>query len=322
MPQFEMPMEELEVYLGTNPVPADFDKYWERALDELKSVEPEIELRKSDFETSFAECYDLYFTGVRGARIHALYVKPKQAPKPHPVILQFHGYSANAGDWFSKLPYAAEGFSVLSMDCRGQGGSSEDIGGVKGNTLRGHIIRGLDDEPDNLLFRHIFLDTVELANIAISFDETDENRMGVMGGSQGGALTVACASLVPEVNRLAPVYPFLSDYMRVWQMDLAKAAYEELTLYFRRFDPRHERETEVFTTLGYIDIKNLSKRIKGEVLWGIGLMDETCPPSSQFAAYNRITSKKRMVTYPDFGHEILPGFSDTTFDFMSGLKNR
>ena len=321
MPLFEMPIEELRVYRGINPEPSDFDDFWTRALDEMKAVNPDIEMQKSDFESSFAECYDLYFTGVRGARIHAHYVQPKHAPNPHPAVVQFHGYAGNAGDWFDKLPYAAEGISVLSMDCRGQGGSSEDLGGVKGNTIRGHIIRGLDDKPDNLLFRHIFLDTAELAQIAMSLDEVDEHRVGAMGGSQGGALTVACASLVPEVNRLAPLFPFLSDYMRVWQMDLAKAAYEELTLYFKQHDPRHEREEEVFTTLGYIDIKNLSTRIQGEVLWGTGLMDQACPPSSQFAAYNRINSKKQMVTYPDFGHEKLPGFSDTTFEFMSRMMN-
>ncbi|MBN1687430.1 MAG: acetylxylan esterase [Spirochaetales bacterium] len=322
MPLFEMPFEQMKEYLGINPVPSDFDAYWQRALDEMAATDPDIEIRKSTFETSFAECFDLFFTGVRGARIHAQYVKPIRASVPHPAIVQFHGYKGNAGDWVDKLPFAAEGFSVFAMDCRGQGGSSEDIGGVKGNTLHGHIIRGLDDEPDNLLFRHIFLDTVELVHLAKSFDEVDEARIGVTGVSQGGALTVACASLAPEINRLAPCYPFLSDYMRVWQMDLAKAAYEELTEYFRRFDPRHEREQEVFTTLGYIDIKNLAGRIRGKVLWGTALMDMVCPPSSQFAAYNRITAEKNMVIYPDFGHETLPGFRDTVLEFMRQMANR
>jgi cephalosporin-C deacetylase len=321
MAVFEMPIEELRRYQGINPKPSDFDEYWSRALQEMADVEADIDIKKSPFESSFAECFDLYFTGVRGARIHALYVKPKNVQEPHPAVVQFHGYALDAGEWFDKLPYAAEGFSVFSMDCRGQGGLSEDTGGVKGNTLRGHIIRGLDDEPDNLLFRHIFLDTAQLTRIAMSLDEVDEERVGVTGKSQGGALSVACASLVPEVNRVAPAYPFLSDYMRVWQMDLALAAYAELTEYFRHFDPRHEREIDVFTTLGYIDIQNLSNRIRGEVLWGIGLMDETCPPSSQFAAYNKIESAKRMVVYPDFAHESLPGFSDTTFDFMARMKN-
>ena len=74
------------------------------------------------------------------------------------AVLMFHGYSGNSGDWSDKLDYVAQGLSVAALDCRGQGGLSEDAGGVKGNTLRGHIIRGLDDEPEKLLFRQIFLD--------------------------------------------------------------------------------------------------------------------------------------------------------------------
>lgn len=322
MPLFEMPLDKLKNYRGTNPKPEDFDQYWDRALDEMGSTKPNVEVKKSSFEPPFAECYDLYFTGVRNARIHVMYVKPKHLSGQQPAVVQFHGYSGSAGDWMDKLPYAAAGFSVFALDCRGQGGSSEDSGGVKGNTLHGHIIRGLDDDPDNLLFRHIFLDTAQLVGIAQSMDGVDENRVGAMGGSQGGGLTVACASLASDINRLAPVFPFLSDYQRVWEMDLAKGAYQELTDYFRRFDPRHENETDVFSKLGYIDIKNLAERIKGKVLWGTGLMDQICPPSTQFAAYNRITAEKNMVLYPDYGHEGLPGFGDQTFEFMTQMVPR
>ncbi|MFN2161951.1 MAG: acetylxylan esterase, partial [Candidatus Promineifilaceae bacterium] len=47
--------------------------------------------------------------------------------------------------------------------------------------------------------------------------------------------------------------------------------------------------------------------------------DEICPPSTQFAAYNKITAPKEMVLYPDFGHEDLPGFDDRVFQFMMNL---
>jgi cephalosporin-C deacetylase len=102
-------------------------------------------------------------------------------------------------------------------------------------------------------------------------------------------------------------------------MDQAQHAYEELRMYFRTFDPRHEREEEVFTKLGYIDCQHLAPRIRGEVLMFTGLMDNICPPSTQFAAYNRITAPKDMVLYPDFGHENLPGQTDRAFGFMRGL---
>jgi cephalosporin-C deacetylase len=316
----DMPLEELKEYQGINTCPEDFDEYWKRALEEMRAVDPQVELVPAKYQTTFAECFDLYFTGVRGARIHAKYLRPKNVTEPHPAVLMFHGYSGNAGSWTEKLGYVANGFSVASLDCRGQGGISEDVGGVKGNTLRGHIIRGIDDCPDNMLFRHIFLDTAQLASIVINMPEVDENRVGAFGGSQGGALTLACASLEPRIKRLAPMYPFLSDYKRVWEMDLAMEAYQELKDYFRFFDPTHDREEEIFTRLGYIDIQNLTRRIKGEVMMAVGLMDTICPPSSQFAAYNKITAPKRTVIYPDFGHEALPGFDDMTYEFMMGLQ--
>jgi cephalosporin-C deacetylase len=97
------------------------------------------------------------------------------------------------------------------------------------------------------------------------------------------------------------------------------AAYEEVRDYFRRFDPLHARKEELFTKLGYIDCQYLAPRIRAEVLMGVGLMDTVCPPSTQFAAYNKITSKKDAVIYPDFGHEGLPGFNDRIWEFMGGL---
>ena len=51
----------------------------------------------------------------------------------------------------------------------------------------------------------------------------------------------------------------------------------------------------------------------------VGLMDTICPPSTQFAAYNKIRSEKRLLVYPDYGHEGLPGANDRIFDFMAGL---
>ena len=233
--------------------------------------------------------------------------------------MQFHGYSGNSGDWQDKLGLVGLGFSVAALDCRGQGGLSESIEPVRGTNLRGHIIRGLDDEPEKFAYRQIFLDTAQLAKIVAGFAEVDPERIGATGGSQGGALTLACAALAPEIRRAAPVFPFLCDYQRVWEMDLAQGAYEELKTYFRQFDPRHERQQEIFTRLGYIDVQYLAPRIRAEILMGTGLMDTICPPSTQFSAYNKITSKKNMVLYPDFGHEGLPGFNDTIFEFLSKL---
>lgn len=318
MPVVDLPLAELERYTGRNPKPSDFDAYWQDALAELDTVAPEPSFEPARMSVPFATCQHLYFTGVRGARIHAKLLRPK-APGAHPALLEFHGYSMNSGDFVGKLPYVASGFVVAALDVRGQGGASEDVGGVRGTTLNGHIVRGLLDDPRNLLFRHIFLDTVQLARVVMALDDVDSTRVGARGGSQGGALTLACAALEPRIKKLAPVYPFLSDYRRVWEMDLAKDAYQELRDFFRKQDPTHERLDHWFTQLGYIDVQHLAPRIQGEVLMAVSLMDTICPPSTQFAAYNKISAKKQRVLYPDFGHEWLPGWADKEWEFFAGL---
>ncbi|PID58245.1 acetylesterase [candidate division KSB3 bacterium] len=316
---FDMPLKELSSYQGCNPRPADFDAFWDNALREMQALDPEVELCPTKFQTAFAECFSLYFTGVGGSRIHAKLLRPKNAPAPHPALLMFHGYTGDSGDWYDKLAYAAHGYTVAALDCRGQAGRSEDRGGVSGNTHHGHIIRGLDDTPDRALYHQIFLDTAQLAKIVMDMPDVDEERVGASGESQGGGLALACSALEPRIRRVAPVYPFLCDYKRVWELDLTVDAYKELQDYFRHFDPMHQREEEVFTKLGYIDVQHFSRRIQGEVLMAVGLMDRICPPSTQFAAYNKIESTKELAIYPDFGHENLPGHQDRIFRFMSEL---
>lgn len=317
-----MPFEKLVSYRGTNPRPEDFDAYWTAAIAEMEAVDPQIEIvTDTEFQAPYARCAHLWFTGVGGARIHAKLLRPlPPMAKPGPALLWFHGYSVSSGGWVDKLPYVAAGFTVAALDCRGQGGLSEDLGGVKGNTLRGHFIRGLDDAPEKLLYRAIFLDTAQLAKIVGALDGVDAARIGTIGGSQGGALALACAALAPQVATVCALHPFLCDYRRVYEIDLAKEAYGELYDYFRRFDPQHQREDAIFTRLGYIDVQHLVSRIKAEVLMGITLADRICPPSTQFAAYNKILAKKSLELYHDYAHEPPPGFFEKAFSLLMRLR--
>ncbi len=317
MPALDMPLEQLKEYRGVSPKPADFDEYWERALREMEALGTSCTLTPAEFQAPGAECFHMTFTGVGGAQIYAKYLRPAKRAKKCPALLEFHGYSGYSGDFVGKLSYVCAGFCVASLDSRGQGGKSEDSAHIRGNTLNGHIIRGLDEEnPDKLYYRNAYLDTAQLARIVMALDEVDETRVGATGGSQGGGLTLACAALTPKLNRCAPCVSFLCDFKRVWDMDLDVAAYDELRAYFRRFDPLHERENEVFTKLGYIDNLNLAPRIRAKVLHITGLLDSVCPPSTQFAAYNAITSEKQMLIYPDYAHEDPKGSKDRIMQFM------
>ena len=102
-------------------------------------------------------------------------------------------------------------------------------------------------------------------------------------------------------------------------MDQAENAYAEIREYLRWRDPTHANIDQFWNTLGYIDIQNLAPRIKSDIYMAVGLMDKICPPSTQFAAYNKITSSKRLEIYPDFGHENLKGHEDRIFQYLLNL---
>ncbi len=317
MPVLDMPLSELKQYCGITPCPDDFDAFWDHSITELSRINPRASFTPYPFPSAVADCYELRFTSDKGATIYAKFATPKGAVGKCPTLLHFHGLGGRSLPWIDLTPYAAQGMCIASMDVRGQGGRSQDVGGYVGTTDIIPFMRGIEGEPEDLLYRSIFLDTAMLATVLKAHPLVDGTRMGVFGGSQGGALSLVCASLVPEIKLCSTRFPYLSDYRRVWEMDLAKGAYDGLGFYFRKFDPRHEREEEIFTKLGYIDIQNLVPRIRAKVKFYTGLMDNICPPSTQFAAYNKITSQKELIVYPDYGHEELPDEKDMTFSFFA-----
>jgi len=323
MPAVDMSLDKLREYKGINPKPADFDEFWARALAELNSLSLEYTLEPSGFTAPGLLCDYLYFTGAGGARVCCKFVRPEN-PKPNTFgVAWFHGYSGRSPDWYELLTYAYAGGAVLALDTRGQSGRSEDNTHTYGDTFKGQIVRGLWDvvelgaSPDILYYRNVYLDTAQTARILMSLPFVDENKICAKGGSQGGGLTIACASLEPRVAKMAPRCPFLSDYKRVWDMDLDKGAYDELRRYFRTQDPLHEKEDKIFETLGYIDVSKLAPRIKAECHMYITLLDTTCPPSTQYAIFNNITSKKKELLYYDYGHEDLPYGNNHEFEFFT-----
>jgi len=303
-------------YEGGNPRPADFDEFWNSSLAELDGIRPDANFKAYEFPCTVADAYELTFTSAKGARIYAKFMKPKNICGKAPAVLHFHGLSGSSSDWSDMVKYTAQGFVVAYMDARGQGGHSEDVGGVPGTTYTTPFMRGFDGAPSDMHCRDLFLDTAQLARVVMALDYVDESRVAATGGSQGGALSLACASLVPSLKLCAPNYPYLCDYKRVWEMDLDKGAYEGIRYYLRHFDPRHEHIDEFFEKLGYIDLQFLAPRIKARVYMSTGLMDTTCPPSTQFAAYNKITSEKSVEIYPDYGHEGLKGSGDLIYRFI------
>lgn len=306
-----MKMKDLENYSGSGIKPADFDAFWEDGLLEMESLPLDYILDPVDIPSQVANFYHLTFKGVGGATIHCQLITPKEtAGRNFKGLLQFHGYHTDSGDFQDKIGWAAEGFVVLAMDARGQGGLSEDRTQTSGGVMKGLIIRGMEEGKNNLYFRQVFLDTAHAARILKSMDFVNENRIYAQGASQGGGLTIACAGLVPDLYRIYVSYPFLSDYRKAYSLGAQTSAFEEIPYWFQFRDPLHKREKEIFDTLEYIDIQHFAPRIKAEVCWAVGMQDTIVPPITQMATYNNITTKKNLIILPEYGHEYLPKVSD------------
>ncbi|CAN5360224.1 acetylxylan esterase [soil metagenome] len=316
MPLTDFPLEKLRTYRGITARPADFDAYWTSALAELDALDPQLQLAPADHQFPGAECFLAHWNGVGNARLHAKYLRPAGVSAPHSLIIIFHGYSGFSGDWVDKLAWVAMGFSVLAVDVRGQSGLSDGGGSTRGKIFAGLVTRGLAEGSHALYFRHVFQDAALAARIAMQLPHVDPARIVVKGDSQGGGLAIACAALEPRIAAAASLYPFLSDYRRVWEMDLAENAYEDIRKWFREYDPLHEREDWFFEQLGYIDVQHLAPRVRGRVIMGVGLADKVCPPSTQFAIFNRLECEKKMLVYPDFGHENIRTWADDAAEFL------
>lgn len=311
-----MSLQEMRDYKGRLDVPDDFDRFWEKQLSSVSGL-PKFERQEKDFSTDFARCSELYFEGTKKSSVYAKCIFPKKTGKV-PVIFCFHGYQGQSPDWSECFKYTAAGFGIICMDVRGQAGRSADYGHFNGNTVKGQIIRGVVDGPEHLFFKDVYLDAFQLIEIAASFDFTDETHFFSYGASQGGALSLAAAALNPRIRRCVAVYPFLSDFPRVLELGDHSEAYNELFRYFKYADPLHQTENEIMDTLSYIDVKNFAHRIKGEVRLVTGLADEVCPPSTQFAIYNRIYGNKKMTVLPEYGHESLNvKINDLVFNWLT-----
>ena len=315
MPMLDMPIKELEKYLGKSIKPKDFEDFWENQINKIDINNIQYKIIEKKFRNKQAKYYEIFFKGIDGAEIYAKYICPITNKKV-PVVLEFHDYKESSRGWHHLTRYSAIGYSVVAMDCRGQGGKSEDLGGTKGTTVSGHLILGLDDEINNMYYTKVYLDACILYKIVEGLEKTDTNKIISYGKGQGAALALVVAALNKNISKCSIQYPFLSDFRRVWDMDLDINAYEGIRYYFRWFDPMHLREKEIFNRLDYIDIVNFANMIDCDLLIGTGLLDNICPPSTQYAVFNNLNCKKKHLVFNKYGHELNNFFENENLKFM------
>ena len=310
-------LKKYDDYLGLTKIPEDFDEFWESRMAEADAVSLRYELLPCEIpDFHFCNARLLRFQGIAGSIVYAKVLIPQSEEKV-PLVLQFHGYPGAARSWLEQCSYPGMGCAVIAMECPGQGGPGKDAGGYVGPTVSGHIIAGLDGEIKDMYYVRLYQTIRILCRIVKKLPGIDLSRIFVSGGSQGGAQGVACCALNTDlINRAAILYPFLSDFRLIWELDADMIAYEGLRYYSRWFDPDGSKLDEVFRRLSYIDTVSFAHLVKCPVLFGTGLADQVCPPQSQCAVYNQLDCVKKRVLFPGKGHEEIQDFDDMLLDFF------
>jgi cephalosporin-C deacetylase len=110
----------------------------------------------------------------------------------------------------------------------------------------------------------------------------DPTRVTVAGISQGGGLALAVAGLADGLAAVMPDVPFLCHYPRALGITDA-FPYGELVQYLA---VHRDQEATVLRTMSYLDGVHFARRASAPALFSVALRDQTCPPSTVFAAYN------------------------------------
>ncbi|MBN2176370.1 MAG: acetylxylan esterase [Demequinaceae bacterium] len=304
MAHYDLPLEELRAYAPTVREPADFDSFWQATIAESRGCGGEPILQAVDLPLPQVEAYDLTFPGFGGHPIKAWYSRPSGRDESLPVVVQFQGYGGGRGLAIEHTFWASAGFAHVMMDTRGQGSSWGGGGetpdpGASSAAVPGFMTRGILDR-DEYYFRRVFTDAVRAVDAARSLPGVDASRTLVTGGSQGGGIALAAAGLVSDLVGAMIDVPFLCHYERALAVTDTDPFGE-----IRRYLAVHRAKAdEVFDTLSYFDGVNLAKRTDAPALFSVGLMDQTCPPSTVFAAFNAYAGRpKDIAVYPYNGHE-------------------
>ena len=309
MALFDKPLDELRTYAPAREEQGDFDAFWADTLAASRNHDLNAQFVPVDSGLRMLEVFDVTYNGYGGQPVKGWLVLPAVREQPLPVVVEYIGYGGGRGlpiDW---LLYASAGYAHFVMDTRGQGsawskGDTPDLESDGGNPqFPGFMTRGVLD-PKTYYYRRVFTDAVRAVEAAMGHEWVDEMRVAVTGGSQGGGIALAVAGLSPlvlddAVKVAMPDVPFLCHYRRATEI-VDTHPYQEIVRFCK---VQRDQIDTVFRTLSYFDGVNFAARAAAQSLFSVAMMDDICPPSTVFAAYNHYQGPKDIRVWAFNNHE-------------------
>lgn len=281
--------------------PADFEQFWNDGKAKVAKIplEPKMEYLPA-YSTSKADVYHVSFQNVGTrisplSRIYGILAVPKTTNpnQKFPALLSVPG--AGVRPYTGMIAPAERGIITLQIGIHGMPVNLplqvyEDL---RAGSLNGYMTYGLDSREDYYYYR-VFLGCLRANDFLTQLPQYDGRNLGVIGGSQGGALSIMTAALDSRVKVLAASYPALSD--------MTGYIYGRAGGWFHAFQKKENQTKEKIATASYYDTVNFAKRLKIPGIYSWGYNDEVCPPTSMYAAYNTITSPKTLLLGLEMGH--------------------
>ncbi|MGA4668929.1 acetylxylan esterase [Propionibacteriaceae bacterium Y1923] len=315
MALFDLPLDELRTYRPDFAEPADFEEFWQATIDEAAQVDLGVRVEPFDNRQKLVDAYDVTFAGWGGAPIRAWYIAPTGTSAPLSVVVSFAGYAGGRHLPFAS-PFVGAGHAQLIMDTRGQGWSQPSVfertadpdPSAGESAWPGLMTRGIAS-PQTYYYRRLYIDCLRAVQVAKTLPRADPSGVFVQGASQGGGMAIAAAGLaaMADVSLAGAMVdvPFLCHFGRAVTLTDA-GPYQEISHHLRSH-PADEQS--VLQVLNYFDGVHLAKRTDIPAIFSVGLMDQVCPPSTVFAAYNawgsshEEASESVIKVYSHAGHE-------------------
>ncbi|BDD09376.1 hypothetical protein FUAX_18080 [Fulvitalea axinellae] len=291
--------------------PKGYFKYWQNAIEELKTVKPNFEIEKrEDLCSENRNGYIVKMKSVGNVDIYGYYFVPKKKGS-YPTILHLPGYGYGFEHLNGFLQSKNE-IVELALCVRGHGLSKESF--KTDFPVPGFFGHGICD-IDKTAYRQIFMDCLRAVDFLGSRQEVDQSKIGVMGSSQGGGLALMTAGLLPDrISACAYGDPFPTDMRN--HIQVRTLIKDEVRSFLDYYGNSCDFEAGL-RTLDFLDTKHFAKRIKASTLYIAGLVDDDCPPRLGFSAFNEINSKKEYVVFPNDSHI---GESNWSTEMMNFFK--
>ncbi|MBR1548402.1 MAG: acetylxylan esterase [Prevotella sp.] len=302
--------EDIETYTS---MPADFADFWQKALKEARKVpfEPEY-FDVPDATDKQIETKLVRLRVGKNKWIYGYLSRPLDG-KQHPVVLCPPGAGSQKifpSDYYPRLGMTYMKIEIHDND---QQLPDDEYNRMRQQKCDGYMSRGMESR-DTYYYKDVYVGCARAVDYLCSLPDWDGRNVIVTGGSQGGALTIVTSALNERVTLCAPFYPALCDLTGfLHQRAGGWPKFFSGTYKDGRTDVPQQQAVE---TLQYYDVVNFARLLRVPTFMSWGYSDDTCSPTSVWAAWNAINAPKTCDITPSSGHWRFPTSQQKCMQWM------